>query len=77
MIIFCEPSPSPLPVHSTRHMINHHAELDGIEQHITSHMFRHSFSTLLLDQNVDIRHIQRILEHNSINTTEIYTHVLM
>ena len=56
-------------------MINRYANLAGIEQHITPHMFRHSFATLLLEQDVDIRYIQKMLGHSSISTTEIYTHV--
>lgn len=60
---------------SVRYMINHYTRIAGIEQHITPHMFRHSFATLLLEQNVDIRYIQKILGHSTINTTEIYTHV--
>lgn len=60
---------------SVRFMINRYVKLAGIEQHITPHMFRHSFATLLLEQDVDIRYIQRILGHSSISTTEIYTHV--
>lgn len=60
---------------SVRFMINRYVKLAGIEQHITPHMFRHSFATLLLEQDVDIRYIQNILGHSSINTTEIYTHV--
>ena len=60
---------------SVRFMINRYAALAEIEQHITPHMFRHSFATLLLEQDVDIRYIQKMLGHSSISTTEIYTHV--
>ena len=60
---------------SVRFMINRYAKLAGMEQHITPHMFRHSFATLLLEQDVDIRYIQKMLGHSSISTTEIYTHV--
>lgn len=60
---------------SVRFMINRYVDLAGISQHITPHMFRHSFATLLLEQDVDIRYIQQMLGHSSISTTEIYTHV--
>lgn len=60
---------------SVRFMIDRYAKLANLEQHITPHMFRHSFATLLLEQDVDIRYIQQMLGHSSISTTEIYTHV--
>ena len=60
---------------SIRFMINRYTSLAKIDQHITPHMFRHSFATLLLEQDVDIRYIQQMLGHSSISTTEIYTHV--
>lgn len=60
---------------SIRRMINKYCDLTAIELHITPHMFRHTFATSLLEADVDIRYIQEMLGHSSINVTEIYTHV--
>lgn len=62
---------------SVRRMINKYTSLAAIEQHITPHMFRHTFATSLLEADVDIRYIQEMLGHSSINITEVYTHVAM
>ncbi len=62
---------------SVREMIFKYKKLANISQHITPHMFRHSFATLLLEEDVDIRYIQEMLGHSSINITQIYTHVAM
>ena len=60
---------------SVRFMIRKYTNLAGIDLHITPHMFRHAFATLLLEEDVDIRYIQQLLGHSSIVTTQIYTHI--
>lgn len=66
---------NPLSEQSVRFMIVKYADEAKITLHITPHMFRHSFATFLLEEDVDIRYIQRLLGHSSITTTQIYTHV--
>lgn len=60
---------------SVRLMLRKYADQVGTPLHITPHMYRHSFATLLLEEDVDIRYIQQLLGHSSISTTQIYTHV--
>lgn len=72
---FVNRSRRPLSTQSVRAIVNKYCKLAGVESHITPHMFRHSFATLLLDEGVDIRYIQQLLGHSSIVTTQIYTHV--
>ena len=67
----------PLSDQAVRRVINKYTSLAAIELHITPHMFRHTFATSLLEADVDIRYIQEMLGHSSINITEIYTHVAM
>lgn len=60
---------------SVRFMIRKYSDKANISKNITPHTFRHTFATLLLEENVDIKYIQHILGHSSIMTTQIYTHV--
>lgn len=74
---FVNPDASPLSDQSVRRMLKKYCALSGIDLHITPHMFRHTFATSLLEADVDIRYIQEMLGHSSINVTEIYTHVAL
>lgn len=62
---------------SVQKMVKFAAKKAGIHKHVTTHTFRHSFATNLLQNGYDLRTIQELLGHKDIKTTMIYTHVTM
>ncbi len=56
-------------------IVKQHTALAGIRKKVSPHTFRHSFASHLVDAGADLRAVQEMLGHESITTTEIYTHL--
>ena len=73
--LFVTETGMPFTTQKVRKVLANIAGQAGIERRITPHMLRHTAATRLLEAGVDIRFVQKLLGHQSISTTEIYTHV--
>jgi len=65
----------PLSVRSAQHIFEQCKAKAGIQKRASFHSLRHAFATHLLEDGVDIRYIQELLGHTSVETTQRYTHV--
>lgn len=74
-ILFLNKNGGQLSRVSVFNMVKRQAVLAGIHKEISPHTFRHSFATHLIENGADLRVVQEMLGHESILTTEIYTHI--
>lgn len=74
-IVFLNRFGRPLSRVSVFNMVKKQALLAGVTKNISPHTFRHSFATHLVENGADLRVVQEMLGHESVLTTEIYTHI--
>lgn len=73
--IFVNKHGGPLSARSVRRKMDKYLLIAGIDPEVSPHTLRHSFATHLLDAGADLRSVQELLGHQSLSTTQIYTHL--
>jgi integrase/recombinase XerD len=73
--VFSKKNGKPISTDTIQRIVRESTKQAGITKEITPHSFRHSYATHLLESGTNIRYIQTLLGHTSLNTTQIYTNV--
>ena len=73
--IFITRFESPMSTQGVRDLVTKYTDLAGIRRKVTPHTFRHTFASMLVEEGVDLSHIQKYMGHSTISTTQIYLHI--
>lgn len=73
--VFINNKGTPLTTRGVRKILNSIIDKASLDLHVSPHMLRHSFATSMLNNGLDLRSVQKLLGHENLSTTQIYTHI--